>query len=230
MLLLKVTQLFFIFLTTVLTTVTVFVPEKSNAQTATTTASVQSESIIQALQKGGYIIYFRHTQTNPNQADTDTLHLENVKAQRQLTKVGEQQVREIGAAFNRLKIPVGKVLTSKLYRAQEVAKLAGFQNYQALVDVTEPQNVPPVEAQRRATALRQLLATQPQKGTNTVIIGHRPNLQDAAGKEFGDLKEGEAVIFKPLLDKQGFQPIGRVASPERWTDLTTSFTPNQASN
>ncbi len=230
MLLLKVTQLFFIFLTTVLTTVTVFVPEKSNAQTATTTASVQSESIIQALQKGGYIIYFRHTQTNPNQADTDTLHLENVKAQRQLTKVGEQQAREIGAAFNRLKIPVGKVLTSKLYRAQEVAKLAGFQNYQALVDVTEPQNVPPVEAQRRATALRQLLATQPQKGTNTVIIGHRPNLQDAAGKEFGDLKEGEAVIFKPLLDKQGFQPIGRVASPERWTDLTTSFTPNQASN
>jgi phosphohistidine phosphatase SixA len=228
MLLLKVTQLIFIFLTTLLTTVTVFAPEKSNAQTATTSASIQSESIIQALQKGGYIIYFRHTQTNPNQADTDTLHLENIKAQRQLTEVGKEQARQIGRVFQKWKIPVGKVLTSRLYRAQEVAKLAGFQNYQALVDVTEPQNVPPVEIQRRAAALRQLLATQPQQGTNTVIIAHRPNLQDAAGKEFGDLKEGEAAIFKPL-GNQGFQLIGRVASPEQWTDLASSFSPPQAS-
>ncbi|SRR5579883_802528 len=229
MLLLKATKLFFIFLTTLLTTVTVFVPERSNAQTATTTAPAQSESIIQALQKGGYIIYFRHPQTNPNQADTDTLHLENIKAQRQLTAVGERQAQRIGEVFRAIKIPVGTVLVSQYYRAQKTAKLAGFTNYQTSIDVTEPQNVPPVEIQRRAAALRQLLATKPKGGTNTIIIAHRPNLEEAAGKEFGDLKEGEAAIFKPL-GKEGFEFVARVASPEQWTDLASSFTPPQASN
>jgi phosphohistidine phosphatase SixA len=186
------------------------------------TTTVSNVNLVQSLQKGGYIIYFRHPQTNPYQADTDTLHLENVKAQRQLTTAGEKQAQEIGAAFRVMKIPVGTVLVSQYYRAQEAAKLAGFASFQALIDVTEPQNVPPTEVERRATALRKLLATPPKEGTNTIIIAHRPNLQDAAGKEFGDLKEGEAVIFEPMREK-GFRVVIRVASSQTWTNLAKAF-------
>src|SRR5262245_47176950 len=80
----------------------------------------QSTDLVGSLHKGGYVIFFRHTQTDPNQADTDTQNLENTKAQRQLTDKGREQAKEIGQAFRALKIPVSSVVTSQYYRAMEV--------------------------------------------------------------------------------------------------------------
>ena len=57
----------------------------------------------------------------------------------------------------------------------------------------------------------------PSEGKNTVIVSHKGNLQDAAGKEFGDLGEGEAVIFRPLGEK-GFRPVRRVGPPAVWRE------------
>src|SRR5262245_10266362 len=111
---------------------------------------LQGKELVEALQKGGYVIFFRHTQTDPNMADTDTLNLENTKAQRHLTDKGREQAKAIGAAFKKLNIPVSQVFTSQFYRAVEVARLAQFGAAEAMVDVTEAQNVPPVESQRRA--------------------------------------------------------------------------------
>ncbi|HZO90905.1 MAG TPA: histidine phosphatase family protein [Chthonomonadaceae bacterium] len=174
--------------------------------------------LIQALQQGGYVIFIRHPQTDPNQADTDTLHLNNWRAQRQLTPQGRAQATALGNAFRALHIPVGMVLTSRFKRAMDAAKLAGFRQARASLDITEPENVPPKEAQRRAAVLRTLLSTAPAAHTNTVLISHRPNLQDAAGKEFGDLAEREAAIFQPL-GKEGYKLVARVA-PTNWTEWT----------
>ena len=51
---------------------------------------------------------------------------------------------------------------------------------------------------------------------NIVIMSHKSNLQDAAGKEFGDLGEGEVVVFKPLGNSK-FKVVARVAPPETWS-------------
>jgi hypothetical protein len=75
--------------------------------------------------------------------------------------------------------------------------------------------VSPRENQRRAKALRELLATSPAEGKNTVIVSHKPNLQDAAGKEFGDLAEAEVAVFKPLGEGK-FKLISRVAA-DTWS-------------
>lgn len=75
----------------------------------------------------------------------------------------------------------------------------------------------PMENQRRAVALRTLPATAPPEGKNTIIVSHRPNLQDAAGKEFGDLGEGEVVVFQPLGEGK-FKLVARVAPHSRWTE------------
>ena len=53
------------------------------------------------------------------------------------------------------------------------------------------------ENNRRADALRKLLGTTPRPGTNTVLITHKPNILDALGKDWFDVKEGEASIFRP---------------------------------
>jgi hypothetical protein len=53
------------------------------------------------------------------------------------------------------------------------------------------------ENKRRAAALRRLASTPPSAGTNTVVVTHRPNLMDAFGKDWFDVKEGETTVFKP---------------------------------
>jgi phosphohistidine phosphatase SixA len=173
--------------------------------------------LLPELRKGGYVLFIRHPHTNPDRADTDPLNLDNVKAQRQLSDEGRKQARALGEAFRALKIPVEKVLSSKFSRAQEAAKLLAVGEVTPTVDVTEGGLVvSPKENQRRARALRQLLATPPAEGKNLVIVSHKPNLQDAAGKEFGDLEEAEVAVFKPLGEGK-FKLVARVAPPATWS-------------
>src|SRR5438105_3695129 len=79
-------------------------------------ARAQTEWIA-ALRAGGHVIIFRHGATYPDQADTDPLNLGNVEKQRQLNDAGRAKAKEIGEAFRKLRIPVGPVHTSALYRA-----------------------------------------------------------------------------------------------------------------
>jgi phosphohistidine phosphatase SixA len=172
--------------------------------------------VVPELRKGGYVLFVRHPKTDPDQADTDPLHLDNVKAQRQLTDEGRKQAKTLGEALRALKIPVGKVVASKFHRAQEAAKLLDVGEVTVSLDVTEGGLVvSPRENERRAKALRELLSTAPAEGTNVVVVSHKPNLQDAAGKEFGDLAEGEVVVFKPLGGGK-FKAAARV-TPEEWS-------------
>jgi phosphohistidine phosphatase SixA len=176
------------------------------------------DDVVSELKKGGYILFLRHPQSNHDQADTDPLNLNNVKAQRHLTDAGRDQAKALGEAFKKLKIPVGKVLASKFYRTLETAKLLDLAEVEAIVDITEGGLVvSPNENQRRAAALRKLLGTVPMEGKNIIIVSHKPNLQDAAGKEFGDLGEAEVVIFQPLGDSK-FKFVARVASSAKWSE------------
>ena len=50
----------------------------------------------------------------------------------------------------------------------------------------------PNENNRRTQALRVLVATAPDAGTNTLIVTHEPNILDAFGKDWFEIKEGEA--------------------------------------
>lgn len=174
------------------------------------------EELLPALRKGGYVLFIRHPQTNPDQADTNPLNLEDVLSQRQLSDEGREQAKALGEAFRAIGIPVQNIVSSKFYRAQEAAKLLGVGEVTTSIDVTEGGLVvSPRENQRRAGALRELLSTPPAEGKNVIIVSHRPNLQDAAGKDLGDLGEGEVVVFKPL-GKGMFRVVARVAKPETW--------------
>jgi phosphohistidine phosphatase SixA len=175
-----------------------------------------SQSLIQSLRQGGYVLLVRHMSTDPTAADIDTQHLANCALQRQLTKTGRNDAVAMGDAWRRLRIPVGRAIASNYCRALDTARLAGLNDTEASVDVTEPQNVPAMEAQRRAFALRKLLATPPAIGTNTVIITHRTNILDAFGKDFFDIAEGEAAVFQPVAAPPGYRLVARVPTPQTW--------------
>jgi broad specificity phosphatase PhoE len=173
---------------------------------------------INAMRQGGYVIVLRHGATPTDQADTDPLHLENVAQQRQLNDQGREQARTMGAAIRKLNIPVSQVHTSAFNRAVETGQLLGFGEVKPSLDFAEGGLVvTPIENNRRAQALRKIAATVPPAGTNVIIVTHRPNILDAFGKDWFDVREGEASILKPN-GNGGYSLIARVQADE-WNKL-----------
>jgi phosphohistidine phosphatase SixA len=175
----------------------VIIPAASLAQPAG-----DDKALATALRAGGLVILVRHGATFPDQADTDPYHFENIAAQRNLNDNGKALAKSFGEALRQAGVPVGKVYTSNFNRAYETATLAGFTDIEKTADLTEGGLVvSPNENNRRAEALRKLLATAPKAGTNTVLISHKPNIIDALGKDWFEVKEGEASIFRPESGK-----------------------------
>src|ERR1700704_2490865 len=168
-------------------------PAAANGQPATSQAEW-----IDALRQGGHVIVFRHGATFSDQADTDPLNPANVAKQRQLNDEGRALAKSIGESMRKLKIPVGQVQTSMFQRAVDTGTLLGFGEVKASADITEGGLVViPTENNRRAAALRTLVGVPPMAGANVVIVSHKPNIMDAFGKDWFDVREGEASVFKP---------------------------------
>ena len=118
-------------------------------------------------------------------------------------------------------MPIGEVRTSQFNHAYaETAVLAGFKDIETTADLSEGGLVvSPDENNRRAKALRDMLAKTPAKGKNVILITHKPDIVDALGKDWFDVKEGEASIFKPEAGK--YRLIARVQM-EDWPKIAGS--------
>src|SRR6476619_4628826 len=191
------------------------------AQSSQPTSSIAgTQRLAEALRAGGHVILVRHGATFSNQADTDPLELADVTKQRNLNDQGKELAKAFGKAIRAAGVPVGKVYTSQFNRAYETAVLAGFKNIETTADLSEGGLVvSPDENNRRAKALRDMLANAPDKGKNDILITHKPNIIDALGKDWFDVKEGEASIFKPEGGK--YRLIARLQM-EDWPKLANA--------
>src|SRR5215510_5414937 len=168
------------------------------------------DDVLSKLRAGGHVIVLRHGATHNDQADTDPLNPDNVAKQRQLNDKGRADARALGDVFRRASVPLGRVYSSRFQRAVETARLIAGREPEATLDVSEGGLVvSPNENNRRAQALRALIAAAPDPGTNTLIVTHRPNILDALGRDWFDIREGEASIFKPD-GAGGYTLVGRV--------------------
>jgi len=180
-------------------------------------APSQSEWM-QTLRDGGYASMFRHGATYQDQADTDPLNPNNVLKQRQLNDEGRALAKSIGESLHKLRIPVGQVHTSLFQRAMDTGALMGFGDIKVSADFTEGGLVvTPIENNRRTAALRKMAGTMPPPGTNVIVITHKPNIVDAFGKDWFDVREGEASVFKPD-GNGGYKPIVRIQAGD-WSKL-----------
>ena len=169
---------------------------------------------VAALRDGGHVIVVRHGATHADQADTNPLDPKDTVHQRQLNDTGRAAAKAMGEALRTLKIPVGKVQTSQFQRAVETGTLLGFGEVSSTADLTEGGLVvSPNENNRRMAALRALAAASPPAGTNIILVSHKPNIIDAFGKDWFDIREGEASIFRPD-GKGGFTLVARVQIAE----------------
>src|SRR5437762_5997292 len=166
--------------------------------------------LVKALRAGGHVIVVRHGATHADQADTDPLNLDNVAKQRQLNDEGRAVARAFVEVLKKSVVPIGKVYSSRFQRAVETAWLIASRDPETTNDVTEGgQVVSPNENARRLQALRAMAGRVPEAGTNTLIVTHKPNILDAFGKDWFEVREAETSIFKPD-GRGGYALVGRV--------------------
>jgi broad specificity phosphatase PhoE len=171
--------------------------------------SAQDVELVRALRAGGHAIVFRHATADPDKADIAPLNFGSIRTQQPLTESGIASARALGDWLRALSVPVSEVLTSRFNRAYQTAVLAGFRNAKPVTELTEGSLVtPPNEQRRRAIAMKQLLVAPLPPGTNRILVTHRANILQAFGKEWFEVREGEASIFK--VDNGSYTLIARL--------------------
>jgi histidine phosphatase superfamily protein (branch 1) len=186
------------------------------------------EALMPSLRQGGYVIVLRHGATDASQNDVYPLDYSNPAKQRQLSGAGKDTAREVGASLKALGIPIGDVVTSRLDRAAETGRLiAGREgtpdvllNDSSMGSTSAMAGSSASGNARFAGALKKHAATMPRAGTNTLIVTHKTNIQDAFGKSFADVKEGEAIVFEP--GKAGHAKVVARVQPADWKRLASA--------
>lgn len=180
--------------------------------------TLPGRDLVAALRMGGCVILMRHAsspRTPPDPAQSDAA---NVHHERQLDELGRSTARVMGDALRKLRIPVGQVLSSPTYRALETIRLARLgppQTYTQLGD--GGQNMQAAPTGTRAAWLRAKVAQSPTAGTNTIIVTHLPNVNEAFAMDAASLTDGEALIFHP--DGHGSAVVIGHIKIEEWPRL-----------
>lgn len=172
--------------------------------------------LLSALQQGGYIIYFRHAQTEKDYADQLVADVHDCSTQRTLSEVGWQQAQMIGAAFDGNQIPVGDVITSEYCRAWQTAAIA-FGRYEknAALNFLPFEDYTDEQVEEMRDNVMPLLTVVPELGENNVIVGH-DDIFEAATGIYPD-PQGMAYVLQPD-GNGGFEIIANMM-PEDWADL-----------
>ncbi|MGH7681008.1 MAG: histidine phosphatase family protein [Candidatus Eiseniibacteriota bacterium] len=167
-------------------------------------------TLVPNLREGGFVLLFRHCATDWTQRDADGENFEDRSAQRNLSKVGEEQAAGIGAAFRKLEIPVLAVLTSPMWRCRDTGQLA-FGQEQPMVELFRR------GAEYRAARLM-LLGSELEAGQNLVLVTHQDLMVPIIeGLRRDYVKEGECLVIRPLGEAT-FDVVAKVTL-EDWAKL-----------
>lgn len=184
-------------------------PSPAPPDTAAKEFARLTPALVERLRGGGYVLVFRHSVTDWGQRDAEVTNFEDRSQQRNLSKEGEALATQVGKDIASLGIPIGAVKASPMWRCRDTAQLA-FGHHETTVDLF--QRGGPSRAARVA-----MLSTKPDSA-NLVLVTHQDVLIPIiTGLRRDQLKEGEALVVKPLGDKK-FEIEAQVA-PGDWLKL-----------
>lgn len=152
------------------------------------------ESLLNKLYEGGYVIYVRHTHTDRSRGDTD-VSLGSCETQRILSERGRDEALMIRNAYDQLELPISKITSTQYCRTLETAILAFDVPF--VVSRTELRET-----------LGEVLATEPESGTNTIVVAHIGTLRN--WRDLDDtFEEGDSFVYRPTGDGN-YEFVGRI--------------------
>lgn len=177
----------------------------TNELTAEISANCQAENfeltdptelnlLLEKLYNGGYVIYVRHTHTDRSRGDTDVT-LGSCDTQRILSDRGRDEAFMIRNAYDQLELPISEIISTQYCRTLETAILAF--------------DVPFVVSRTELTEnLGTVLATEPEPGTNTIVVAHIGTLRQ--WRDLDDtFEEGDSFVYQPTGDGN-YEFVGRI--------------------
>jgi phosphohistidine phosphatase SixA len=176
------------------------------------------DDLLSALKKGGHVLYFRHFQSDhsvwhedpikPRQGEMTVQQIRGTcDEQRPLSEYGRKRARDVGNAMRKLAVPIGSVFSSPYCRVIESARLvAGRPPDATLYDLMHRGGNYTAEMMNRN--IRPYLGQTPARGTNTLLMAHRPQMDSI---KF--IEEGEAFVFRPRGDET-FDLVGAIYDSE----------------
>jgi phosphohistidine phosphatase SixA len=202
----------------------------SEPATATLTPTLTA-----ALRGGGYVIHWRHASAD---VCTDQTHLGPAATTdspdwwkscdatcpvvgtvtataRQLNDTGRAESIAIGQAFDILRIPVGRVVSSEFCRNFTTAELMDLG---PPIELSQDISFFVYDEGARCSASYDLINQVPAAGGNTAIIGHAGF--PISCPVLGSLAWAEAAIFKP--DGEGGNELVTRVTDDEWNDLLPS--------
>ena len=189
-----------------------------------TTEAISGASLVEALRRGGFNIYFRHAATDWSAEDQVTAEGDwkscDPSRMRQLSDRGRHQAGRIGSAIRRLQIPVSRLYSSEYCRTRETALSMNLRlpvkTTRALMNMRAASFVGGTEA--LVARARQFLSIPPPEGTNAVFVAHGNLMRATSGAYTG---EAGAVVFAPRGG--GRIDVAAQLDPEQWETLARRF-------
>jgi len=186
------------------------------AAPAASAQTLSGETLVNALRQGGYVLVMRHTSSPREAPGRGSANPDNVNLERQLDETGRATATAMGEALRTLKIPIGAVLTSPTYRAQETVRFARLPNPQTQAELGDGgqsmQGVTPAQP-----AWLKNKAAEFPRGTNTMLVTHFPNMSAAFPQWTAGLADGEMLVLGP--DGRGGVALVARVKIEQWPQL-----------
>ncbi len=155
-------------------------------------SQLQGAALVAALQRGGHVVYFRHTATDFSRNDSGMRTYDDCDNQRLLSAQGRADAAVIGQRIRALRLRMGEALASPYCRTMAHARLM-------LGDAVLPRNEIRESDGGDYPGLKRLLATPVAAGSNRWIVGHGNPFRAIAGAPH--LMEGEAAVIRPGGDR-----------------------------
>ena len=155
-------------------------------------AASGDEAAWRLLAAGGCAVLLRHAQTVAGIGDPPGFRLDDCSTQRNLSAAGREQARRIGAEFERRRIAVDEVLSSRWCRCLDTARLAFPRHEVRLLAALDSFFADGSTRQAQTDALRAWLARQ-EATRRIVLVTHQVNIAALTGQSVG---MGEALLVR----------------------------------
>jgi len=204
--------------------------DQTTINTTEITGPLQGAALVQALRKGGLLLWIRHPERD-NRFGTVTpeqVATHNCAAQSELTATGRHHAKQIGAAIRALHLPIAAVHTARLCRTQttgRLLRLAPVSDDDRLDAASTWVNRGGAAAEQRAVL--QVLSEAPPADTDVVLVSTVLDIPAPQVAVLRDLGPGETVVFRPGPAGKAtvLARIGESAWPTLLQAVTTTVPP-----